>query len=156
MIFGYARVSTNDQNMDLQIDALKKVNVDKIFEEKITGAKKERPELSELLKVIRPGDTIIIYKLDRISRSTKHLIELTELFEEKEINFISIQDSIDTSTSVGKFFFRIMANLAELERDIIVERTKAGLTAARARGRYGGRPHKCSKKRFTFFKEARK
>ncbi|MDA9472436.1 recombinase family protein [Enterococcus sp. 5H] len=142
MIFGYARVSINDQNLDMQIDALKNAQTDKIFKEKITGTKKERPELAELLKVIRPGDTIIIYKLDRISRSTKHLIELTELFEKKEVNFISIQDNIDTSTSVGKFFFRTMANLAELERDIIVERTQAGLAAARARGRHGGRPFK--------------
>ncbi|MGM0169679.1 hypothetical protein IGI39_004934 [Enterococcus sp. AZ135] len=142
MIFGYARVSTNDQNLNMQIDALRNVQTDKIFKEKITGTRKERPELAELLKVIRPGDTIIIYKLDRISRSTKHLIELTELFEKKEVNFISIQDNIDTSTSVGKFFFRTMANLAELERDIIVERTKAGLAAARARGRHGGRPYK--------------
>lgn len=142
MIFGYARVSTNDQNLDMQIDALKNIQTDKIFKEKITGTKKERPELAELLKVIRSGDTIIVYKLDRISRSTKHLIELTELFEKKEVNFISIQDNIDTSTSIGKFFFRTMASLAELERDILVERTKAGLAAARARGRYGGRPYK--------------
>ncbi|EHE8434465.1 recombinase family protein [Enterococcus faecalis] len=142
MIFGYARVSTNDQNLDMQIDALKNIQTDKIFKEKITGTKKERPELAELLKVIRSGDTIIIYKLDRISRSTKHLIELTELFEKKEVNFISIQDNIDTSTSIGKFFFGTMASLAELERDIIVERTKAGLAATRARGRHGGRPYK--------------
>ncbi|MFP7307080.1 recombinase family protein, partial [Enterococcus faecalis] len=142
MIFGYARVSTNDQNLNMQIDALRNVQTDKIFKEKITGTRKDRPELAELLKVIRPGDTIIIYKLDRISRSTKHLIELTDLFEKKEVNFISIQDNIDTSTSVGKFFFRTMANLAELERDIIVERTKTGLAAARARGRHGGRPYK--------------
>lgn len=126
----------------MQIDALRNVQTDKIFKEKITGTRKDRPELAELLKVIRPGDTIIIYKLDRISRSTKHLIELTDLFEKKEVNFISIQDNIDTSTSVGKFFFRTMANLAELERDIIVERTKTGLAAARARGRHGGRPYK--------------
>lgn len=142
MIFGYARVSTNEQSLDLQLDALKKAQVHQIFEEKISGKRTERPELSELLKIIRGGDTVVIYKLDRISRSTKHLIELTEFFEEKNVNFVSLQDNIDTSTSIGKFFFRIMANLAELERDIIVERTSAGLIAARARGRYGGRPIK--------------
>lgn len=141
-IFGYARVSTQDQNLDLQIDALKKAGAAVIYKEKITGTKKERLELEQLLKAISEGDSIVVYKLDRISRSTKHLIELAETFEEKKVNFISIQDSIDTSTAMGRFFFRTMASIAELERDIISERTKSGLQSARMRGRNGGRPSK--------------
>ena len=142
MIFGYARVSTEEQNLDMQVDVLKKFGVDKIYQEKITGTRKDRFSLEELLKVIRPGDKLIVYKLDRISRSTKHLIELSELFDSLNVDFISIADNIDTATAVGKFFFRTMASIAELERDIISERTKIGLQAARARGRIGGRPSK--------------
>jgi len=140
MIFGYARVSTQDQNLQLQLDELQKHGVFEIFQEKATGTKKDRPALNELLKVVREGDRVIVYKLDRISRSTKHLIELAELFESKGVEFVSIRDNIDTSTATGKFFFRMMASIAELERDIISERTKAGLESARARGRKGGRP----------------
>jgi DNA invertase Pin-like site-specific DNA recombinase len=140
MIFGYARVSTQDQNLDMQLDALKQFGCEKVFQEKVTTRKKERPQLEELLKQLRTGDKVIVYKLDRISRSTKHLIELSEHFESKGVQFVSIQDNIDTSTPMGKFFFRTMASLAELERDIISERTKSGLEAARARGRNGGRP----------------
>jgi DNA invertase Pin-like site-specific DNA recombinase len=146
MIFGYARVSTQDQNLDAQIDALEKFGCDEIFQEKMTGTRKDRPKLEELLKVLRKGDKVVVYKLDRISRSTKHLIELSELFEEKGVDFVSIQDNIDTSTAIGRFFFRTMASIAELERDIISERTQAGLQAARARGRKGGRPKKDNKK----------
>lgn len=142
MIFGYARVSTEEQNLDMQVDVLKKFGVDKIYQEKITGTRKDRFSLEELLKVIRPGDKLIVYKLDRNSRSTKHLIELSELFDSLNVDFISIADNIDTATAVGKFFFRTMASIAELERDIISERTKIGLQAARARGRIGGRPSK--------------
>ncbi|WP_319003648.1 recombinase family protein [Sutcliffiella horikoshii] len=141
-IFGYARVSTQDQNLNLQIDALEKAGAVVIYKEKMTGAKKERPELEQLLKAISESDSVVVYKLDRISRSTKHLIELAETFEEKKVNFISIQDSIDTSTAMGRFFFRTMASIAELERDIISERTKSGLQSARMRGRNGGRPFK--------------
>ncbi|WP_342045346.1 recombinase family protein [Bacillus sp. OTU530] len=140
MIFGYARVSKKDQNLELQIDALKKYGVEEIYQEKMTGTNTDRPELEQLLKVLRKGDKVVVYKLDRISRSTKHLIELAELFEKKEIDFISIQDSIDTSSPIGRFFFRMIASIAELERDIIRERTIDGLAAARARGRKGGRP----------------
>lgn len=145
MIFGYARVSTQDQNLQMQIDELDKFGVLEIFEEKITGSKKDRPALNELLKVLRKGDRVVVYKLDRISRSTKHLIELAELFEEKGVEFISIKDNIDTSTATGIFFFRMMASISELERDIISERTRAGLSSARARGRQGGRPKKNEK-----------
>ena len=104
--------------------------------------KKDRPQLEEMINLLREGDSVVIYKLDRISRSTKHLIELSELFEELSVNFISIQDNVDTSTSMGRFFFRVMASLAELERDIIIERTNSGLKAARVRGKKGGRPSK--------------
>lgn len=142
VIFGYARVSTRDQNLEAQLDALTKYGVDRIYQEKITGTRKDRPELDELLKVLRSGDKVVVYKLDRISRSTRHLLELSEIFETKNVDFVSINDAIDTSTPMGRFFFRILASLAELERDLIVERTKAGLEAARARGRNGGRPRK--------------
>jgi DNA invertase Pin-like site-specific DNA recombinase len=146
VIIGYARVSTQDQNLELQLDALKQYGCEEVYQEKVTGTKKDRSQLDELIKIIRPGDKVIIYKLDRISRSTKHLIELSEFFERKDIQFVSIQDNIDTSTPMGRFFFRTMASLAELERDIISERTKAGLNAARARGRKGGRPEVDKKK----------
>lgn len=146
MIIGYARVSTQEQNLQMQIDALSEAGCFEIFEEKISGTKKERPELNAMLKTLRPGDRVVVYKLDRISRSTKHLIELSELFEEKEVEFVSLQDNIDTSTPMGRFFFRVMASIAELERDIVSERTKSGLAAARARGRNGGRPKVNQKK----------
>jgi len=140
MIIGYARVSTTDQNLNMQIDALEKYGCERIYREKITGTKKDRPQLAELMTILRPGDKVVIYKLDRISRSTKHLIELSEFFEKKGVEFVSIQDSIDTSTPMGRFFFRILASIAELERDIISERTKTGLESARVRGKIGGRP----------------
>lgn len=140
VVFGYARVSTEDQSLDMQIDAFKKYGVDCVVEEKLSGAKKDRPKLNEMLKQLRKGDKVVVYKLDRISRSTKHLIELAEFFESKGVEFVSIQDNIDTSTAMGRFFFTIMAGVAQLERDIISDRTKAGLEAARARGRKGGRP----------------
>lgn len=140
VIFGYARVSTEDQSLDMQIDAFKKYGVDCVVEEKMSGAKKDRPKLTQMLNELKPGDKVVVYKLDRISRSTKHLIELVELFAEKGVEFVSICDQIDTSTAMGRFFFRTMASIAELERDIISDRTKAGLEAARARGRFGGRP----------------
>jgi DNA invertase Pin-like site-specific DNA recombinase len=146
MKFGYARVSTQDQNLDMQLDALKQLGCEKIFQEKMTTRKRERPQLEELLKQLRTGDTVVVYKLDRISRSTKHLIELSEHFESEGVQFVSIQDNIDTSSPMGRFFFRVMASMAELERDIISERTKSGLEAARARGRNGGRPKTDNKK----------
>ncbi|GIN62769.1 DNA invertase [Robertmurraya siralis] len=146
MIVGYARVSTEDQNLAMQLDALTNAGCFEIFEEKMTGTKRDRPALNEMLKMLREGDRVVVYKLDRISRSTKHLIELAELFEEKGVEFVSLQDSIDTSTAMGRFFFRVMASIAELERDIISERTKSGLAAARARGRNGGRPTADKKK----------
>lgn len=144
MIFGYARVSTEDQNLNLQIDALTQHGIDKLFQEKVTGSKRDRPQLEDMIKGLREGDSVVIYKLDRISRSTKHLIELSETFEELGVNFISIQDNVDTSTSMGRFFFRVMASLAELERDITIERTKSGLEAAKSTWKKRGRPSKAS------------
>jgi DNA invertase Pin-like site-specific DNA recombinase len=140
MIVGYARVSTQEQNLQMQIDALEKAGCIEIFEEKATGSKKDRPALSEMLKMLREGDRVVVYKLDRISRSIKHLIELADSFHKKGIEFVSIMDNIDTSTPTGRFFFHVMAAMAELEREIIIERTKTGLESARARGRVGGRP----------------
>lgn len=140
MRFGYARVSTEDQKLDRQVDALEKAGCEKIFLEKASVAKASRPELERMLSVLRDGDEVVVVKLDRISRSTKHLIELTEKFDELGVDFISLNDAIDTTTPMGCFFFRMMASIAELERDMIAERTKDGLAAARARGHNGGRP----------------
>ena len=146
MLFGYARVSTEDQSLDLQVDALKQFGVEKIFEEKVSGTKKDRPQLNEMLKYLRASDTVVVWKLDRIGRSSKHLVELMNHFQDQGINFVSLKDSIDTSTATGKLVFTIFAGLAEFERDMIAERTKAGLAAARARGRKGGRPRKLQEK----------
>ncbi len=142
MKLGYARVSTQDQSLELQKDALLKegVELECIYEEKVTGTKTDRPKLQELLSYARKGDQIVVYKLDRLSRSTKHLIELAEELEEREIELVSIQDKIDTTNAIGKAMFKMLAVLSEMERDIISERTKAGLESARARGRNGGRP----------------
>lgn len=140
MKIGYARVSTQDQNLDMQIDALKNAGCEIIFEEKISGRTKERPELTKLFEVLRKGDTVVVWKLDRLGRSLKDLIDLITKMQHFHVNFLSIQDGINTNTATGRFTFNIFASLAEFEREIISERTKAGLTSARARGRKGGRP----------------
>jgi len=140
MNIGYARVSTQDQNLALQLDALKKAKCELIFEEKISGKKRERPELDKTLEKLRKGDCLIVWKLDRLGRSLKDLIEIITNLNGKGIKFRSIQDNIDTNTPTGRFTFNIFASLAEFEREIIRERTMAGLQAARARGRAGGRP----------------
>lgn len=147
IIWGYARVSTDKQELDLQIDALINAGVREchIKKEVASGKNTERPKLKELLEQVETGDTVVVYKLDRISRSTKHLLELAEIFKQKGVNFKSIQDEINTETAMGKFFFTVMSAIAQLEADIISERTRAGLKAARARGRMGGRPRKPSK-----------
>lgn len=143
-LFGYARTSTKDQKLDLQIDALKKYGVPEsnLFFEQMTGTRKDRPQLQEMFKYLRAGDTVVVWKMDRIGRSTQHLVEIMNEFKEKGINFVSMNESIDTSTPTGKLVFTIFAALAEFERDITVERVTAGLEAARARGREGGRPKK--------------
>lgn len=139
-IFGYARVSTEAQNLDRQLDALKRYGVDFIYNEKMTGTKKDRPELTKMLDRITEGDTIVIESLSRLGRSTKDLIELVELFERKKVHLVSLKESIDTNTPTGKLLFTLMSALAQFERDVIAERTKEGLKSARARGRMGGRP----------------
>ncbi len=140
MKVGYARVSTQDQNPELQIDALQEAGCEKIFQEKASGAQRDRPQLKAALDYLRPGDVLVVWKLDRLARSLKQLIETVESLEAKGIGFKSITESIDTTTPGGKLIFHIFGSLAEFERSMIRERTRAGLEAARARGRKGGRP----------------
>ncbi|MFP7487806.1 recombinase family protein [Priestia filamentosa] len=146
MVIGYARVSTIDQSLNLQIDALEEYGCNEIFQEKVSGAKDEREELMNALRMLRPGDKFVVYKLDRLARSTKRLIEIADMLRENKIEFISIQDKIDTGTPAGKAMFGMLSVLAEFERDIVRERTIDGLKAARARGRKGGRPRVDRKK----------
>jgi DNA invertase Pin-like site-specific DNA recombinase len=140
MNIGYARVSTKDQNLDLQLDALQKENCSKIFKEKISGTKSERPALQDMLNQVRPGDVIIIWKLDRLGRSLKNLVEIIGQLIAQGVGLKSLHDNIDTTTPQGRLTFNIFASLAEFERDLISERTMAGLASARARGRNGGKP----------------
>src|SRR5437762_1662224 len=140
MLVGYARVSTNEQILDLQKDALEKIGCTKIYSDVVSGAKAERKGLQEAMEYVREGDTLVVWRLDRLGRSLKHLIETITKLNNRKIGFKSIQENIDTTTSGGKLIFHIFGALAEFERDIIRERTNAGLQAARARGRLGGRP----------------
>ena len=137
---GYARVSTESQNLDRQLDALKKYGVDIIYNEKMTGTKKDRPKLNKLLDRMTAGDVIVVESLSRLGRSTKDLIELTELFQSKGVHLVSLKESIDTNTSTGKLLFTLMSAIAQFERETIADRTREGLRSARARGRTGGRP----------------
>jgi DNA invertase Pin-like site-specific DNA recombinase len=146
MIIGYARVSTSDQDTALQIDALNKSGCEKVYQEKISGASKERPELTKCLDALRAGDTLTVWRLDRLGRSLKELVSIIAELEQKQVGFKSLTESIDTTTPTGKLQFHVFAALAEFERALIQERTKAGLAAARARGRKGGRPIKLSSK----------
>ena len=140
MLIGYARVSTSDQRLDLQKDALSAAGCERIFTDTASGAKTQRPGLAEALQFCRPTDTLVVWKLDRLGRSLPHLVETVRDLIARGIGFKSLQENIDTTTSTGKLIFHIFASLAEFERDIIRERTEAGLSAARARGRKGGRP----------------
>ena len=140
MLIGYARVSTSDQTLDLQKDALEKLGCSRIFTDTVSGAKAERTGLDEALNYVRAGDTLVVWRLDRLGRSLPHLIETITGLNNRGIGFKSITEAIDTTTSGGKLIFHIFGALAEFERDIIRERTQAGLNAARARGRKGGRP----------------
>ena len=140
MTYGYARVSTSDQNLDRQQDALYNYGIDKLYCEKLSGTKKSRPELDRLLKDLREGDTVVIESLSRLGRSVKNLSELMEIFNEKNIRLVSLKETIDTTSSTGRLLFTILSSLAQFERDVLVERTNEGLAAARARGRTGGRP----------------
>ena len=136
---GYARVSTEDQNLALQLNALKQGGCTRIFTDKIGGARADRPGLNETLSHLRVGDTLVVWKLDRLGRSVKGLVDLVNTLEERGVHFRSLTDRIDTKTPAGRFFFHIMASLAQMERELIVERTRAGLAAARKLGRIGGR-----------------
>jgi DNA invertase Pin-like site-specific DNA recombinase len=147
MLIGYARVSTSDQTLDLQKDALQKAECDRIFTDTASGAKAERTGLDEALNYVRAGDTLVVWRLDRLGRSLNHLIETITSLNNQKIGFKSITESIDTTTSGGKLIFHIFGALAEFERDIIRERTQAGLHAARARGRLGGRPKSLTPKK---------
>lgn len=140
MKIGYARVSTKDQSLNMQIEALKQSGCVQIFEEIASGAKTARPVLDEVMRNLREGDTLVIWKLDRLGRNLAHLIHLTNKLIEKKVGLISLNDPIDTSTAQGRMIFGIFATLAEFERELIRERTQAGLKSARARGRKGGRP----------------
>lgn len=140
MLVGYARVSREDQHLELQLDALQAAGCDRIFSDKKSGTIKGRKGLEDALSHLRPGDTLVVWKLDRLGRTVKQLVDLVEELESKKINFKSVKDNIDTTSSAGRFFFHMMASLAQMERELIVERTKAGLDAARKLGRTGGRP----------------
>lgn len=142
MLVGYARVSTDDQDLSLQRDALHAAGCDQIFEEQASGAKAQRPGLTEALAFIRSGDTLVVWRLDRLGRSLSQLIALMTQLEGQRVGFRSLTEHIDTTTSGGRLIFHIFGALAEFERNLIRERTLAGLTAARARGRHGGRPRK--------------
>lgn len=137
---GYARVSTEGQNLDLQVDALRRAGCTCIFQEKITGASRKRPALEDALAILRPGDSLVVWKLDRLGRSFQHLVSVIQTLEDDGKGFLSISDAIDTTTSTGKLMFHIIGAIAEFERSLISERTRAGLAAAKRRGKKLGRP----------------
>jgi DNA invertase Pin-like site-specific DNA recombinase len=147
MLIGYARVSTHEQNLTMQTDALKKAGCDKVFNDKVSGAGSERPGLKAALDYVRKGDTLLVWRLDRLGRSLKDLIQIVRRLEKRGVGFRSLQESIDTTTSGGRLIFHVFGALAEFERNLIRERTRAGLKAARARGRKGGRPRKLGGKK---------
>lgn len=138
MIVGYARISTTDQKLDLQTDALTKAGCEKIFSDCITGLKNDRVGLAEAINFVRPGDVLVVWKLDRLGRSLSHLISTVQGLTERNVEFKSLQEGMDTTTPSGKLLFHLFGSFAEFERDLIRERTMAGLAAARARGRLGG------------------
>jgi DNA invertase Pin-like site-specific DNA recombinase len=139
-LIGYARVSTDDQNAQLQVDALMAAGCIKVFTDKASGSLANRPQLDKMLDQLRPDDVVVVWRLDRLGRSLKNLIALVEELANRGVGFRSLSESIDTTTANGRLFFSVMGALAEFERDLIRERTNAGLAAARARGRVGGRP----------------
>lgn len=154
MRFGYARVSTTDQELAAQIDALKAANCDEIIQEKVSSRAALRPELDRLLDKVRNGDQMVIYRLDKLGRSLTHLVSLVETFSQQGVELISLKEKIDTSNANGKLTFHLFATLAQFERDLISERTKSGLAAARARGRVGGRPSSLTKEQILIVKAA--
>jgi DNA invertase Pin-like site-specific DNA recombinase len=139
MLIGYARVSTQDQNLDLQRDALTKAGCQKVFEDKVSGTRADRPGFAKAQEMLREGDTLVVCKLDRLGRSVKQLVDLVGQLHQQNVQFKSLTDSIDTGTPSGRFFFHVMASLAEMERELVVERIRAGLEVARKLGRRGGR-----------------
>ncbi len=142
MLIGYARVSTRDQNLELQQEALVKAGCQKIFEDQVSGTRVDRPGLSKALEMLREHDTLVVWKLDRLGRSVKQLVDLVSELHKRGIQFQSLTDAIDTGTPSGRFFFHVMASLAEMERELIIERTRAGLEVAKQLGRKGGRKPK--------------
>src|SRR5512143_3300587 len=149
MLIGYARVSTLQQTLALQQDPLTQAGCERIFTDTASGSLTARPGLTEALAFARPGDTLIVWRLDRLGRSLRHLIDTVSLLQERGIGFKSLQEQLDTTTSGGKLVFHVFGALAEVERDLIRERTQAGLLAARARGRLGGRPRALASARRT-------
>ena len=156
MLIGYARVSTHEQSLEPQLKALKEAGCEELFEEIASGAKTTRPKLEEALKYSRKGDTIVVWKLDRLGRSLKHLIETLQILERKEVEFKSLTEGMDTKTPGGRLLFNIFGAVAEFEKDLIKERTEAGLRAARTRGRKGGRPKKMDPQRIEIAKNLHK
>lgn len=140
MIIGYARVSTQEQKLDRQLDNLKARGCERIYQEKMTGTKDNRPELEKMLQALRPGDTLVIDSFSRLSRSTKSLLDMVEKLNEMGVNLVSVKEQLDTTTATGKLMLTMLSALSQFERDLLAERTKDGLKAARARGRQGGRP----------------
>jgi len=156
MLIGYARVSTHDQNLVSQEDSLKEAGCKKIFSDQVSGTKDSRPGLSRALDMLREGDTLVVWKLDRLGRSLSHLVEFINDLKNKKIGFKSLQENIDTTSGVGKLIFHMFAALAEFEKDLIRERTMAGLSSARARGKLGGRPKVLDDKRVALAKTMHK
>lgn len=147
MLIGYARVSTDDQNLALQLDALEKAGCERIFEDSICGATVERPGLDAALEILRAHDSLVVWSLDRLGRSLKHLLDVVQLLEKRDIGFVSLTESIDTTTPTGIFVFQLFGALAEFQLNMIRERTRAGVASARKRGRIGGRPFLLDKKK---------
>jgi len=149
MLIGYARVSTQDQQLGAQEDALRQAGCERIYTDKVSGTRADRPGLAQALDVLRKGDSLVVWKLDRLGRSLSHLVQLVNDLKDQGIGFKSLQENIDTTSGVGKLVFHLFASLAEFERDLIRERTQAGLVAARARGKKGGRPKVMDAKKVT-------
>jgi DNA invertase Pin-like site-specific DNA recombinase len=152
MLIGYARVSTSDQSLDLQKDALEQADCERIFTDVASGAKTDRPGLAEALAYVREGDVLVVWKLDRFGRSLPHLVEGVRQLQARGVGFRSLRENIDTVSSTGKLVFHLFAALAEFERDLVIERTNAGLAAARARGRKGGRPRALDEKKIALLR----